>query len=243
MLTHPLLISSSRQKAPFFRSGGSCRAGLYSATLLFVAPFDSFRLVLAPVAMFRPMLARRTNPLLWLLLAGWIVLAAGCVQRRITIRSNPPGALVYVDNHAIGTTPVSHEFTYYRTGQIRLVKDGYETLTVLQPIRTPWYQWFGLDFVSENVIPWEIRDERVYSYQMVPQRIVPVEEFLARGENLRATAISAPRSGPLPSIPPAAPPVILPARPATPLPFTGPPLAAPPTTRPWPTPRRAWPTP
>jgi len=29
---------------------------------------------------------------------------SGCVTRRMTIRSNPPGALVYVDDYEIGTT-------------------------------------------------------------------------------------------------------------------------------------------
>ena len=65
-----------------------------------------------------------------LLLAGIVVaLATGCVQRRMTIRSNPPGALVYVDDYQIGSTPVSHDFVYYGTRKIRVVKDGYETLT------------------------------------------------------------------------------------------------------------------
>jgi hypothetical protein len=36
-----------------------------------------------------------------------LLAVAGCVQRRMTIRSNPPGALVYVDDYQIGTTPVS----------------------------------------------------------------------------------------------------------------------------------------
>ena len=56
----------------------------------------------------------------------------------MTIRSNPPGALVYVDDYTIGVTPVSTSFIYYGTRKIRLVKDGYETLTVMQPISPPW---------------------------------------------------------------------------------------------------------
>ena len=87
-------------------------------------------------------------------------MATGCVQRRLTVRSNPPGALVYVDNHEIGTTPVSTDFIYYGTRQIRLVKDGYETITLLQPVSAPWYQYFPIDFFAENVVPGEIRDER-----------------------------------------------------------------------------------
>jgi len=110
---------------------------------------------------------------------------SGCVRRRMTIRSNPPGALVYVDDYEIGTTPVAHDFTYYGTRKIRLVRDGYETLTVMQSIPTPWYQIPPLDFFSENVIPTEIRDHRTLSYQLTPQMIVPTEELLRHAENLR----------------------------------------------------------
>jgi hypothetical protein len=63
--------------------------------------------------------------------------AGGCVQRRSTNRSNPPGALVYVDDYQIGTTPVSTDFVYYGNRKVRLVKSGYESLTVIQPVPTP----------------------------------------------------------------------------------------------------------
>lgn len=111
--------------------------------------------------------------------------ASGCVQRRITIRSNPPGALVYVDKHEIGKTPCSVEYIYYGTREIKLIKDGYETLTVMQWIPPAWYQIPPLDFVSENVVPAEIRDERTFTYQLVPARVVPPNQLLGRAENLR----------------------------------------------------------
>ena len=110
---------------------------------------------------------------------------SGCVRRRMTIRSNPPGALAYVDNYEIGTTPISTDFTYYGKRKIRLVKDGYETLTVMQPVPSPWYQIPPLDFVSENLIPGEIQDRRVFNYQLTPQKVVPTEELLGRAEQLR----------------------------------------------------------
>ena len=115
-----------------------------------------------------------------------VVCLAGCVRRRMTIRSNPPGALVYVDDYEIGTTPVSTNFTYYGTRKVRLVKDGYETLTVMQPIRAPWYEIPPLDFVSENLIPGELRDRRTLCYQLRPQLVVPREQLLARAEDFRA---------------------------------------------------------
>ena len=103
----------------------------------------------------------------------------------MTIRTNPPGALLYVDDYPIGTTPISTDFTYYGKRKIRLVKDGYETLTVMQSIPAPWYQYPVIDFVAENLVPGQIRDQRVLDYQMRPQMVVPTEQLLSRAEDLR----------------------------------------------------------
>ena len=156
-----------------------------------------------------------------------VVVGAGCVQRRMTIRSNPPGALVYVDDYQIGTTPVSTDFVYYGTRKIRLIKDGYETLTVRQPFPMPWYLVFPLDFVTETIWPGEIRDERVVDLAMVPAGQVPAEAVVGRAELARRSAGSgppvpvAPVMVPPPAVvaPPAAlPPAVPPQTPAQPLP-------------------------
>ena len=142
---------------------------------------------------------------------------SGCVQRRMTIRTNPPGALVYVDDYQIGTTPVSHDFVYYGTRKIRIVKDGYETLTVRQPIPAPWYEYFPLDFVTENLVPWEIRDERVVDLAMQPAAAVPPEFIVSRAEQARRAAGSLPPPAPpVPAGQPAIPTPLLPAPPAAP---------------------------
>ncbi len=110
---------------------------------------------------------------------------SGCVRRRMTVRSNPPGAMVYIDDQQIGTTPVSTAFTYYGTRKIKLVKDQYETMTTYTKIAPPWYQIPPLDFFAENVLGREIRDERQLDFQLQPQRIVPTQELLARANGLR----------------------------------------------------------
>ncbi len=166
--------------------------------------------------------------------------AVGCVQRRMTVRTNVPGAQVYVDNTEIGRTPVSTDFIYYGDRTIRLVKDGYETQIVKQPVNAPWYQWPGLDFFAENVWPFEIRDERQFNYQLQPQYIVPTETLLSRGEELRRTnaaavalptpAIAGPATtGPQPVSTPGiiAPPAFLtPPQTTTPPPAMSPPQSA-----------------
>ena len=147
-----------------------------------------------------------------LAVAVTIVASPGCVQRRMTIRSNPPGALVYVDDYQLGTTPVSHDFVYYGTRKIRLVKDGYETLTVRQPFPVPWYEIFPLDFVTENLIPWEVRDERVVELAMQPAASTPAELVVSRAEQVRLAAGSLPPVAPQAVVQPvpAAQPVLAP---------------------------------
>jgi hypothetical protein len=154
----------------------------------------------------------------------------GCVRRRLTVRSNPPGALVFIDNQEIGFTPVSTPYTYYGTREIKLVKDGFETLTVKQNFKAPWYEVTPVDFVSENFWPGETRDERMLDFQLVPQQIVPTERLLERAQGLRSnvqqgtlapTVMPAPAGGLLP-------PGAVPGQPAFPAAPPNPSLGVPP---------------
>ena len=173
-----------------------------------------------------------------------IVLSQGCVRRRLTVHSNPPGALVYVDNQQIGTTPCSVDFVYYGTREIRLVRPGYETLTINQPIPTPWYQVPPIDFISENLVPYKIRDNRTVAFNLQPQMMIPTEELIERGQQLRqATFQQTPPPAPVMTAPSLAPgssvipaPAVFPPSGATSPPFIAPPpsgvFAPPPATQP-----------
>jgi len=114
----------------------------------------------------------------------------------MTVRTNPPGALLYVDDYPIGVTPVSTDFTYYGTRKIRLVKDGYETKTVMQSIPAPWYEFPPMDFVAENFVPGQIRDQRVLDFKLERQAVVPTEQLLSRAEGLRRGVQTLPGAAP-----------------------------------------------
>lgn len=116
----------------------------------------------------------------------------GCVERRLTIRTDPPSALVRLDGREIGFTPISVPFTYYGNRRVQIVKDGFETMTIDQPINTPWYQYFPLDFITEVLVPWNIRDEREYEYVMEPARGASVDELQARARSVREQALVPP---------------------------------------------------
>jgi hypothetical protein len=102
------------------------------------------------------------------------------------IRTNPPGAVVYVDDNELpGLTPVAVSPIYYGNRKIRLVKDGFETREFIQSVPPPWYEIPPLDFFSENVIPGTLRDQRTFDYQLYPQGVVSQEDLLGRAEGLR----------------------------------------------------------
>ena len=113
------------------------------------------------------------------------VLQTGCVHRRLTIHSDPPGALVLMDGEEIGYTPVAADFTYYATREITLIKPGYERLTTLQRVKTPWYQIPPMDFFSDNLLPVRVADRHEFTYQLQQQLVVPTDELQDRAEQLR----------------------------------------------------------
>jgi PEGA domain len=167
--------------------------------------------------------------------------AHAIVRRRLNVNSNPQGALVYVDNQQIGTTPCSVDFTYYGTREIRLIKAGFETLTVNQPIPAPWYQYTPIDFVSENLVTMKIRDNRTVNYNLAPQLIVPTQELIDRANQLRQDTLQYGMmpvggalpitNGPAPVVGPGAPVVLPPGSIPEPLPGINPPPFGQPTSQ------------
>jgi len=141
--------------------------------------------------------ATRTQRIVVTVVIAVTVVSSGCVRRRLTVRTNPPGAVVSVDNQVIGTTPAASSFTYYGTREIRVEKDGYRTESLKSRINPPWYQYPGLDFITETLWPWEIRDERIIDVELVPQVLEPTDQVLNRADQLRsqsrAGVITAPR--------------------------------------------------
>ncbi|MGI9475023.1 MAG: PEGA domain-containing protein [Rubripirellula sp.] len=126
-----------------------------------------------------------------------IIAFSGCVRRRMTVRTSPPGATVSVDNQVIGTTPAATSFVYYGTREFRIEKDGFQTETIRRRFNPPWYEWPVLDFMSETLWPGEIRDERIIDVQLVEQTLEPTENVVQRADSLRTQSrtgiVTAPR--------------------------------------------------
>lgn len=91
-----------------------------------------------------------------------------------------------LDGEEVGFTPVSVEFTYYATREIKLIKDGYETLTVLEEVPAPWYQRFPADFFSEHFLPFRIKNRHEFCYQLEPKKGVQTLDLLNRAGSFRS---------------------------------------------------------
>ncbi len=73
----------------------------------------------------------------------------GCVERTISISSEPAGALVYLNDEEVGRTPVTVPFTYYGKYDVRLQKQGYTPLWTSGDAVAPWWEFPGPDLIAE----------------------------------------------------------------------------------------------
>lgn len=115
-----------------------------------------------------------------------IVLATvGCVERTITITSEPSGALVHLNDEEIGRTPTTVHFTWYGVYDVRLSKDGYQTLNAAQEAKAPLHDSLGIDFFTE-VLPIESKVNLDWHFELQPVEPVEEELLVDRANQLRA---------------------------------------------------------
>jgi hypothetical protein len=105
--------------------------------------------------------------------------------------------LAIVNGEEIGQTPVSRSFYYYGDREITLLLDGFETRTIIQPIKAPWWDNLFTEFFTENLVPMNLRDEREFRYQLTPASSPRAADLRDRAEQLRSSAqvLPPPRRG------------------------------------------------
>lgn len=134
-------------------------------------------------------------------LAALLLLAAcaSCAaERKLVIRSEPPGALVRLDNQVVGTTPYETSFDAYGTRRITLYMDGYVPLSRVLVVDPPWYADFPADVLTEVLVPVGWKDLREESFTLEPVREGEIsspdlEAVLQRAESLRLAEPAGPR--------------------------------------------------
>jgi len=112
---------------------------------------------------------------------------AGCVERLLAIHSDPPGAAVYLDGEKVGTTPCEVTYVWYGTRDLVLELRGYTLIRQEVTLSPPWWQIIPLDFITDVVIPFTIRDKMAVAYPMEPAPVTreEVDAVLQRADELR----------------------------------------------------------
>jgi hypothetical protein len=128
---------------------------------------------------------RRTGVLLAVLLPA--MSQAGCVDRFISINSDPPGAAAYVDGEKVGTTPCEVRYIWYGTRVLVLELRGYTLIRQEVTLLPPWWQVIPMDLITDLVLPFTLRDRVAVSYTMeiAPVTREEVDTVLERAEELR----------------------------------------------------------
>lgn len=92
----------------------------------------------------------------------------GCLERTITVTSEPPGAIVTLNDVQIGRTPVTTEFRYFGVYDVRLRKDGYEPLVTSRETTTPLWEYPGIDILA-ILAPWRVKTSIEWDFELEPE--------------------------------------------------------------------------
>ncbi len=128
-------------------------------------------------------------------LALLLLAAPGCVERKMLIRSDPPGALVTLNRDRVleERTPAEVPFDHYGDYAVKLELEGHETLEGSAPMDAPWWAWPPFDLITDLLLPFTIHDRREYDFKLASEpELIPLEELregraalLERAEDLR----------------------------------------------------------
>jgi len=127
---------------------------------------------------------RRFN---WSCIAILALTGVGCgrVQRTLSVNSDPPGALVFMNDQEIGRTPVTRDFIWYGWYDLVIRKEGYKTLKTRAEVIAPAWQWAPFDLVAD-FSPARLKDRHQLLFKLEPEPEPPTsDEMLGRAEQMR----------------------------------------------------------
>ncbi len=110
---------------------------------------------------------------------------SGCVERKLTINTEPQGAIVVLNDEEIGESPVTVSFNWYGDYNVRISKEGFETLKTHRKLKGPWYDAFPFDFFAQLITPKRIVNSYEWTFTLAPQEYPTREELIRDAEELK----------------------------------------------------------
>jgi hypothetical protein len=116
-----------------------------------------------------------------------LILTGGCVERKLTIVTNPSDAVVWLNDEEIGRTPVTVNFKWYGEYRVRVEKAGYEIMNTHQSMKRPLHDVFPIDFFAECVWPGRIVDTYTWNFQLAPYQAPSSEDLIKSANTAKAS--------------------------------------------------------
>jgi hypothetical protein len=113
------------------------------------------------------------------------VALAGCVERQLTINTEPQGAMIVLNDQEIGISPVTAPFNWYGDYWVRISKDGYETLNTHRKLQAPLHDYLPFDFFAQILYPGHIVDAYEWTFELAPKQYPTREELIEHARSLR----------------------------------------------------------
>ncbi|MCI0499281.1 MAG: PEGA domain-containing protein [Planctomycetales bacterium] len=117
-----------------------------------------------------------------------LLAASGCVERKLTIVTEPKDAVVWLNDEEIGVTPVTVAFNWYGDYNVRIEKPGYEIVNTHRLLERPVHDRFPLDFFAEVLWPGTIRDDYTWTFPLQLYQPASPEELIKSASDMRQKA-------------------------------------------------------
>jgi hypothetical protein len=130
-------------------------------------------------------MAKRSSIALLIISLGVFLSVSGCVERKLTINTEPQGALIMLNDEEIGVSPVTVSFEWYGDYWVRIRKDGYESLNTHRELKRPLHDIFPFDFFAQILNPDRIVDSYEWTFPLKPKKEISPEELIQAAERLR----------------------------------------------------------
>ena len=108
----------------------------------------------------------------------------GCVERQLTIHTEPQGAMVVLNDEEIGISPVTVSFEWYGDYNVRASKEGFETLKTHRELKGPWYDGFPFDFFT-LLNPERTVDSYEWTFELSSKQEPNREELIQSAQGLK----------------------------------------------------------
>ena len=119
---------------------------------------------------------------------------SGCLERVIHVTSDPPGALVHLNDREVGRTPVDVPFEEFGTYDVRLELSGFEPVHQGAEAEAPPWEWPGLDLAA-MILPFTFHTDIKWHFKLTPAE-TDVKNLLERANKTKNTFREEPGKNP-----------------------------------------------